>query len=67
VVGNKVRHEADETAIRDHLQDLPLVGWLPYSDQAVEADLQNKALYDLAPDLVDRTRKIVSAVLAEDS
>jgi len=66
VVGNKVRHKGDEAVIRDRLRELPVVGFLPYSEQAIEADIQNKALYDLAPDLVDRTRKIVSAVLVED-
>jgi len=67
VVGNKVRHQADETVIRDHLDGLPLAGFMPYSDQAVEADIQNKALYDLAPDLVARARQIVSVVLSEDT
>ena len=63
VVGNKVRHERDAAFIRDKLGELPLVGMLPYSDQAIEADMQNKALYDLAPKMVDAVREIVSTVL----
>jgi CO dehydrogenase maturation factor len=63
VVGNKVRHERDAAFIRDSLDGLPIVGMLPYSDQAIEADIQNKALIDVAPDLAEKTREIVAAVL----
>jgi CO dehydrogenase maturation factor len=64
VVGNKVRSERDEAFIRESLGDLPLVGTLAYSDQAIEADMQSKALYDLSPDLVASTRQIADAVLS---
>jgi CO dehydrogenase maturation factor len=63
VVGNKVRHERDAAFIRDNLDGLPVVGMLPYSDQAIEADIQSKALYDVAPELVKKTRHIMEAVL----
>jgi len=63
VVGNKVRHERDAAFIRESLGGLPIVGMLPYSDQAIEADIQNKALVDVAPDLAEKTREIVAAVL----
>jgi CO dehydrogenase maturation factor len=63
VVGNKVRHERDAAFIRESLEGLPIVGMLPYSDRAIEADIQNKALVDVAPDLAEKTREIVAAVL----
>ncbi|MFL7808460.1 MAG: AAA family ATPase [Anaerolineae bacterium] len=63
VVANKVRSPSDEDYIRQHLDGLPLVGALPYSDRAIEADMDNLALYDAAPELVDRTRQIIDAVL----
>jgi CO dehydrogenase maturation factor len=63
VVGNKVRHERDAAFIRESLGELPIVGMLPYSDQAIEADIQNKALFDVAPDMAAKTRDIVAAVL----
>jgi CO dehydrogenase maturation factor len=63
VVGNKVRHERDEAFIRDSLQGLPIVGLLPYTDQAIEADIQNKALIDVAPEMAQAVREIVAAVL----
>jgi CO dehydrogenase maturation factor len=67
VVGNKVRHDRDRQFIRASLDGLPVVGFLPYSDQAIEADIQNKALFDVAPELVEATRKIVSTVLTDES
>jgi CO dehydrogenase maturation factor len=66
VVGNKVRHERDQAFIVEHLDGLPVVGFLPYSDQAIEADIHNKALYDVAPELVERAREIVSTVLPDE-
>jgi CO dehydrogenase maturation factor len=63
VVGNKVRHERDASFIRDSLDGLPIVGMLPYSDQAIEADIQSKALIDVAPEMARVVREIVAAVL----
>jgi len=67
IIGNKVRHERDAAFIRDSLDELPLVGMLPYTDQAIEADMQSKALYDVAPELVEKTREIVDSVLIQES
>jgi CO dehydrogenase maturation factor len=63
VVANKVRGERDLGFIRDYLAPLPIVGVLPYSEQAIEADIQSKALYDVAPDLVEKVREIVAVTL----
>jgi CO dehydrogenase maturation factor len=62
VVGNKVRHERDADFIRRSLAGLSLVGLFPYTDQAFDADMNNQALYDIAPELVEKTRQIVAAV-----
>jgi len=67
VVGNKVRHERDKAFIQDNLDGLPVAGFLPYTDQAIEADIQNKALYDVAPELVEKVREIVHATLGQES
>jgi len=53
VVGNKVRNEADRDYIQSGLEaDLPLIGALPFSTQAIESDMQNQAIFDAAPELV---------------
>jgi CO dehydrogenase maturation factor len=63
VVGNKVRQERDAAFIRHSLEGLQIVGMLPYSDQAIEADIQNKALIDVAPEMAQAVRDIVAATL----
>jgi CO dehydrogenase maturation factor len=63
IVANKVRGERDESFIRDNLSDLALVGVLPYSEQAIEADMRSKALYDLASDMVAKTNEIIDRTL----
>jgi len=63
VVANKVRGERDRRFIEEHLDPLPIAGVLPYTEQAIEADIQSKALYDVAPDLVEKVREIAAATL----
>ncbi len=58
VVGNKVRGPDDEAFIASSLPDAQLLGCLPYSPQAVEADLEGQAIYDAAPELVAQARAI---------
>lgn len=58
IVANKVRTEHDLQYLQGQLGNLSLAGWLPYDERAVEADIRGQAVYDLAPDLVDRVRAI---------
>lgn len=62
VIGNKVRHERDAAFIRDHLGELPVVGMLPYTEKAIDADMHNHALYDVAPEMVEKVRDIVALI-----
>lgn len=63
VVGNKVRREADRDYIRQSLPpDLPVIGFLSTTPEAVEADMQGQAIFDAAPGLVAQARQIVAAV-----
>ena len=59
VVGNKVRNETDRTYIRENLPaDLPVIGYLSTSPQAVEADMRGEAIFDAAPELVAEARQV---------
>lgn len=70
VVGNKVRNERDQVLIREALTDvvypreLPVLGFLSYDSQAIEADLAGEAAFDRAPQLVAQARCIADEVLA---
>lgn len=57
-VANKVRSESDLAFIQSCLADMPLAGWLPFDERAIQADMQGKALHDLAPDLSLRVREL---------
>ena len=48
VVGNKIRSPKDEEFLRKHLPDFEFLGFLPYDDTLIEADLSGASPYDTA-------------------
>lgn len=58
VVGNKVRGPEDEKFIASSLSGMELLGCLPYTERAVQADLTGQAIYEVAPELVEAARAI---------
>lgn len=46
VVGNKIRNAADETFLKTHLADFQFLGFLPYDDALIEADLSGVSPFD---------------------
>lgn len=58
VVGNKIASDADESFLREQLPDMPILGFLPSDRQAIEADRTGRAVFDIAPQLVERARQI---------
>ncbi|HID87043.1 MAG TPA: carbon monoxide dehydrogenase [Anaerolineae bacterium] len=58
-VGNKVRNPSDRDVIAAHLPpDMPILGFLPMSSLAIEADLKGMPVFDLDPQLVARAEAI---------
>jgi len=47
VVGNKIRSGKDEQFLREHLSDLEFLGFLPYEDALIEADLEGISPFDV--------------------
>lgn len=60
LVGNKVRKDSDRQFIEAHSPDLPILGFLSQSPEAIEADLRGEAAFDLAPALVEEARGILA-------
>lgn len=58
VVGSKVRGPHDEAFIAQSLPDAEVLGHLPFSQRAVDADLNGEAIFEAAPELVERAREI---------
>jgi CO dehydrogenase maturation factor len=62
VVGNKVRDDAERAFIAQGAGDLPVLGYLPFSLEAIGADMRGQAIYDAAPALVAAAQGIAQAL-----
>jgi len=62
IVGNKVRGLSDQEFIAQQLSDFFILGFLPYSPDAVEADLRGVPIFDAAPGLLAKAQTIASAL-----
>jgi CO dehydrogenase maturation factor len=58
VVGNKIRNEQDKAFIRERLPGDELLGFLPFSEKAIEADMKGIAIFDADEKLVAEAGKI---------
>lgn len=65
VVGNKVRGPDDEAFIRESLPGFAILGFLPHSQRAIEADLVGQAIYEAAPEMVEAAKGIKERLEAE--
>ncbi len=59
VVGNKIRGEKDEAFLKEHLPDFDFLGFIPYDDALIEADLDGRSPYDTNA----RAKQIVSDII----
>lgn len=46
LVGNKIRGEKDETFLKEFLPDFEFLGFIPYDNALIEADLDGRSPYD---------------------
>ena len=61
VVGNKIRGEKDEAFLRQHLSDFDFLGFLPYDDALIEADLNGISPFEAE----SPTKRIVREMVAK--
>ncbi len=59
IVGNKVRREKDEAFLKQHLADFDILGFLPYADDLIEADLNGESPYDVESEAKNRVKEMV--------
>jgi len=57
-VGCKVRSESDQRFLVESLPNLEVIGSLPWSELALEADRRGVSVYDLDPQMVAAARAI---------
>jgi CO dehydrogenase maturation factor len=58
VVGNKIRGPEDEAFLKKHITDLPILGFLPFDNRIIEADLTGRPPYELSPGMMTAAEKI---------
>jgi len=63
-VGSKVRSQSERDFMTSSLPDFEFLGFLPYEQAIVEADLADRPLFEASPKIVDEVRNIYQALLA---
>ncbi len=64
VVGNKIRGAADEAFLRKSLADLPFLGFIPFDERIIEADLKGIPPYEALPGLSEVAASIAGKLSA---
>jgi len=62
VVGNKIRGEQDEVFLKKHLGEFDLLGFLPYDDALIGADLDGLSSYDVESAAKEKVRTILTRI-----
>jgi CO dehydrogenase maturation factor len=64
-VGNKIRNPEDETFLHEHLKGIPLLGFLPYRDSIIRADMEERPPFEGSEDLVGLADGMIEKLLQE--
>jgi len=59
VVGNKIRSKKDEEFLKTHLTDFEFIGFLPYEDALIEADLEGISPFDVNSQAKEIVKKMI--------
>jgi CO dehydrogenase maturation factor len=60
VVGNKIRGPKDEVFLKEHLDGFEFLGFLPFDDALIEADLQGKSPFDVDSAAIAVVKEMIS-------
>ena len=60
VVGNKIRNTTDEQFLKTHLHDFEFLGFLPYDEALIEADLKGCSPFDVACPSKEKVEALMS-------
>jgi CO dehydrogenase maturation factor len=63
VVANKVRGPEDEQAIAKALKDFTILGYMPYDQQLVEADLAGEVAYADSQNFPENVEKVMNSIV----
>jgi CO dehydrogenase maturation factor len=60
VVGNKIRGPKDEAFLKEHLDGFEFLGFLPFDDALIEADLQGQSPFDVDSAAITVVKEMIS-------
>ena len=66
-VGNKIRDPKDEDFLRENIEGIPLLGFLPYRDSIIRADMEERPPFEGSEDLVDLADAVIEKIVQEKS
>jgi len=64
VIGNKIRGEKDEAFLKEHLSDFQFLGFLPYDDALIEADLSGESPFESDSPAVMAVKEMAAGLFA---
>ena len=67
VVGNKIRNETDKAYIISRLPGLEILGFLPYDQAVVDADIAGKPVLEASPSVAAEVNKIFAFLLSSEN
>jgi CO dehydrogenase maturation factor len=59
LIGNKIRNDQDEAFLKENLPGFDFLGFLPYEDALIEADLTGKSPFDIDSKSKERVKEII--------
>ncbi|MBF0225313.1 MAG: AAA family ATPase [Desulfobacterales bacterium] len=60
IVGNKIRNKEDETFLLNRLSDFNFIGFIPFDNELISADLKGVSPYDVESKAKERITEIVA-------
>jgi len=64
IVANKVRSQSDKDFLTTNLSGFKFLGFIPYDQAIVEADLNNRPVLDASQQVISEVKKIYNALLS---
>lgn len=58
-VGNKIRSESDESFLKENLPDFEFIGFIPFTTEIIEADLEGRPPYEKDPGALEAVRAML--------
>ncbi len=64
-IANKIRRESDREFFRKKVNGIKMLGYIPYDEEVIEADLSRLSVWDHGKETVKEVRKIVDKMTKE--